>query len=129
VFRARRAAGHHEVPFGKGGESTVANVRMLCRVHNALLARHDYGQDTIEACIARSRQRNEPSRAAVPGPDSSNAASVAPESVEHAGDSPRSQTQRLFAHLRSPCPAPLGSEVQQRSRAAVRSEASTLSGA
>jgi len=119
---------HHEVPFGKGGESRSANVRLLCRAHNALLARHDYGQDTIEACIARSRQRSEPARAAVAGPDSSNAASVASESVEHAGDNRRSGTQPLFAHLRSPCPPPLGSGTQQRRRDALRSEASSLSG-
>jgi len=57
---------HHEVPFGKGGQSTTANVRLLCRVHNALLARHDYGQETLEACIERSRQSQQPAAARAP---------------------------------------------------------------
>jgi hypothetical protein len=119
---------HHEIPFAKGGESTVGNLRILCRVHNALLARHDYGQDTIEACIARSRQRNEPSGAPVPRPVGSKAASAAPEGVEQAGDGPRSGTQRLFEHFRSPCPPPLGSRLQRRGSDVVGSETSALSG-
>lgn len=119
---------HHQIPFAKGGESTVANVRLLCRVHNALLARHDYGQDKIDACIARSRQRHEPSSAAVRRPESTGAASVRSEGVEHAGDNPRSRTLPLFVHLQPSCPAPLGSGPKQHRRDAVRFEASTLGG-
>lgn len=47
---------HHEVPFAKGGTSTPENIRLLCACHNALLARHDYGERFIEAQIQGAHQ-------------------------------------------------------------------------
>jgi hypothetical protein len=35
---------HHDVPFGRGGEPTVDNMRLACRAHNALFAERDYGR-------------------------------------------------------------------------------------
>ena len=34
---------HHRRPYGLGGEHSVANVALLCRAHNAMLAAVDYG--------------------------------------------------------------------------------------
>jgi 5-methylcytosine-specific restriction endonuclease McrA len=34
---------HHRNPFARGGEATAANLTMLCRCHNSLLAERDFG--------------------------------------------------------------------------------------
>ena len=39
---------HHVQPFGKDGGHEVANVKLLCRAHNAGAARHDYGDQVME---------------------------------------------------------------------------------
>ena len=39
---------HHVQPFGKDGGHEVANVKLLCRAHNAGAARHDYGEQVME---------------------------------------------------------------------------------
>ena len=39
---------HHDVPFARGGASTPENLRLMCRVHNALLAERDYGRSFIQ---------------------------------------------------------------------------------
>jgi hypothetical protein len=44
---------HHEIPFARGGPSTVANVRLLCTHHNDLLARRDYGDDHMDRFTRR----------------------------------------------------------------------------
>ena len=39
---------HHSArPFGRGGEHSVANVRLMCRTHNQLLAEEDYGREEM----------------------------------------------------------------------------------
>jgi hypothetical protein len=48
---------HHDDPFGRGGDHSLKNVRLLCRTHNALLAERDYGHETME------RHRRGPDRA------------------------------------------------------------------
>ena len=35
---------HHRAPYGRGGEHSPGNLTLVCRVHNALLAEHDYGK-------------------------------------------------------------------------------------
>jgi hypothetical protein len=35
---------HHRRPFGVGGDHRPANLSLMCRAHNALLAEHDYGR-------------------------------------------------------------------------------------
>jgi hypothetical protein len=46
--RAReRLEFHHERPFGRGGDHSPGNVRLMCRVHNQHLAERDYGQDAM----------------------------------------------------------------------------------
>jgi hypothetical protein len=46
---------HHEDPFGRGGETTVANVTLRCAPHDLYAARKDYGDAFIDASIARAR--------------------------------------------------------------------------
>jgi 5-methylcytosine-specific restriction endonuclease McrA len=38
---------HHVIPFGLGGPTTVDNLRIVCRAHNALFAERDFGADHI----------------------------------------------------------------------------------
>ena len=46
---------HHEQPYGRGGPPTTANIRVLCRAHNQLLAEQDYGRELIHQHIGRAR--------------------------------------------------------------------------
>ena len=48
--RAReRLEFHHVHPWALGGDPTVANIRLMCRAHNVLLAEHDYGSKRMIA--------------------------------------------------------------------------------
>jgi 5-methylcytosine-specific restriction endonuclease McrA len=38
---------HHRQPFGLGGEHSMANLRLMCRAHNAYLAECDYGKEAM----------------------------------------------------------------------------------
>ena len=38
---------HHRLPFGHGGDHSVANVSLLCRSHNTYLAEIDYGRGAM----------------------------------------------------------------------------------
>jgi DNA mismatch repair ATPase MutL len=35
---------HHELPYARGGEATIENLRLVCRAHNALFAERDFGR-------------------------------------------------------------------------------------
>lgn len=35
---------HHHEPFARGGETSVDNLKLVCRAHNALFAERDYGR-------------------------------------------------------------------------------------
>jgi hypothetical protein len=39
---------HHDDPFGRGGDRSPSNVRLLCEVHNAYLAELDYGKEVMD---------------------------------------------------------------------------------
>jgi hypothetical protein len=39
---------HHEHPFARGGPTTVENLRLMCRAHNALFAERDFGREFVE---------------------------------------------------------------------------------
>jgi len=39
---------HHIHPFGLGGDHRPENVRLMCAQHNAYLADHDYGRETMD---------------------------------------------------------------------------------
>jgi len=47
----------HVTPVAKGGQSTVANVRLRCRTHNQLEAERAYGRDFMEKKRDESRRR------------------------------------------------------------------------
>ena len=51
---------HHRHPFAHGGDHSPANLALMCRAHNALLAEQDYGEDVI------ARFRAAASRAGAP---------------------------------------------------------------
>ena len=38
---------HHRYPFGRGGDHSPRNIRLLCPTHNALMADHDYGREAM----------------------------------------------------------------------------------
>ena len=46
----------HVKPYGLGGLTSAATVRLMCRVHNALLAERAYGRAFIRQRIARKRK-------------------------------------------------------------------------
>lgn len=47
----------HEVPFARGGESTVGNVRLRCRAHNQYEADQAFGVGFMQAKRAREGMR------------------------------------------------------------------------
>ncbi len=47
---------HHRKPFGRDGEHSPEVVTLHCRVHNALMAEHDYGMEVM-ARFRRSASR------------------------------------------------------------------------
>jgi len=51
---------HHKHPFARGGDHSVANLTLMCRAHNTLMAELDYGEDVM------ARFRAAGSRRAVP---------------------------------------------------------------
>jgi 5-methylcytosine-specific restriction endonuclease McrA len=38
---------HHKRPFARGGDHSPANLALMCRAHNTLLAEQDYGEDVM----------------------------------------------------------------------------------
>ena len=48
---------HHVVPFARGGEASVENIRLVCRAHNSLLAEHDFGRAHVRSKRARGAER------------------------------------------------------------------------
>ena len=54
----------HVTPVAKGGQSTVANVRLRCHTHNQLEAERAFGAGFMERKRAESRRRAEATRSA-----------------------------------------------------------------
>jgi hypothetical protein len=48
----------HVIPFARGGPSSVDNVELLCKAHNALLAERDYGREFIRRRIEQRSPGN-----------------------------------------------------------------------
>ncbi len=63
---------HHEVPYARWGEHTTANVRLLCKPHNQLMAEQVFGAETIAAKRARASGKG----AAAPAPPEGSAATL-----------------------------------------------------
>jgi hypothetical protein len=51
---------HHDDPFGRGGDHDPSRVRLLCKVHNLLLAERDYGKDVMESYRRKGGRVSEP---------------------------------------------------------------------
>jgi 5-methylcytosine-specific restriction endonuclease McrA len=47
---------HDEIPFARGGSHSLANLRLLCSVHNKLEAERVYGQNHMNKYCHRDRQ-------------------------------------------------------------------------
>ena len=67
---------HHETPFGRGGNHSPENVRLMCRTHNAVQAEQDFGK----AQMSRYRRR--------PGSGGRVSESTAVYAANHLGPSP-----------------------------------------
>jgi hypothetical protein len=48
---------HHDFPFGKGGETGLVGLKLLCEQHNRYLAEVDYGKAAVRAKVDESRRR------------------------------------------------------------------------
>jgi len=76
---------HHELPFARGGPHSVDNVRLLCAVHNAHVARRDYGAEHIQAAIdARTVAKKAPARPGEGSPKPTTTGSGHPRSADDA---------------------------------------------
>ena len=51
---------HHKQPFARGGDHTPANLTLLCRAHNTLLAEQDYGEDVMARFRAATSRTSAP---------------------------------------------------------------------
>ena len=58
---------HHNTTFARGGDATIANLRLMCRAHNMFLAEQDYGRSFMQQKLHDSRERNSKSQSLVPG--------------------------------------------------------------
>jgi hypothetical protein len=47
---------HHKRPFARGGDHSPANLTLMCRAHNTLLAEQDYGADVMARFRAAARR-------------------------------------------------------------------------
>ena len=54
----------HDKPVAKGGESTVANLRLRCRAHNQLAAEQAYGADFMREKREKAKRTSEARKAA-----------------------------------------------------------------
>jgi hypothetical protein len=70
---------HHDVPYGKGGKATTDNLRLTCRVHNALFAERDFGTGYMRFKLLHARARAHAGPRAASG---SGAAELCPERVQ-----------------------------------------------
>ena len=51
---------HHDDPHGRGGDKTPENVRLLCKVHNALRGERDFGKGVMDQYRRSDDQVSEP---------------------------------------------------------------------
>jgi hypothetical protein len=48
---------HHDTPFAMGGPATAANLRTMCRAHNAFFGERDFGRAFMRSKLNQARQR------------------------------------------------------------------------
>ena len=49
---------HHHLPYGRGGDHSVANIQLMCEIHNGYLAERDYGKEMNERHRKNKRSAN-----------------------------------------------------------------------
>jgi 5-methylcytosine-specific restriction endonuclease McrA len=49
---------HHDTTFARGGAATADNIRLACRVHNALYAERDYGRSFMQAKLREATSQH-----------------------------------------------------------------------
>ena len=54
---------HHHVPYARGGEASVENLKLVCRAHNALFAERDFGAQHMRSKRQPSHEELAPDRA------------------------------------------------------------------
>ena len=62
---------HHIEPYAAGGKSTVTNIELRCRAHNAYEAERYFGAEAVAAARLRAASGTSPSTTADPSTDSS----------------------------------------------------------
>ena len=75
----------HIRPAALGGPSTVENLRLLCRAHNALSAEHAFGREHMDACrnkATRTGESTSPGGSGSAGQDASESAPSLPTPVQ-----------------------------------------------
>jgi hypothetical protein len=55
---------HHQLPFGRGGNHSTNNIRLMCRAHNQLLAERDFGKEKMARYRRRRRSEGQVSEPA-----------------------------------------------------------------
>jgi hypothetical protein len=69
---------HHRITYGRGGDHSLENVRLMCRTHNQVLAEREYGEEKM-ARVRRTGSRTDAHRS------------------EGAGGAPRQPPSRVHA--------------------------------
>ena len=54
---------HHHRPFGRGGDHSPENLRLVCRTHNVYFAERDYGEEVMERFRRSGSRVSEPAAA------------------------------------------------------------------
>ncbi len=54
---------HHRDPFGRGGDHSPENLRLVCRTHNIYYAERDYGEEVMERYRRSGSRVSEPAAA------------------------------------------------------------------
>jgi hypothetical protein len=78
---------HHNRTYARGGAATAENLRLLCSVHNRLMAQQDYGREHVERKIelARSERRQQSTpvvESSGPTPPASQTSAQRPQAFE-----------------------------------------------
>ena len=48
MFRRHRVQFHHDDPYGRGGDRSATNIRLMCPQHNLYQGELDYGKEKMD---------------------------------------------------------------------------------
>jgi hypothetical protein len=116
----------HIVPICRGGESTLENIRLLCRAHNQRAADRTIGRAYMEGRRAQARERKEAAvlaaTAAAAGPNAEHLADI--ECVLSTFKVRKSEARRLAADVCASLPP--GSSLEECAKAALKTFGPTV---